>query len=152
VLNEINVITANLRLHKAKKVYNSAKRHFDNADYGAANDRAFFCMYHAANAVCALDERKIGGDCSVMYAFHQIYVDDCYFDESYLAMMEAAHKSRYDSNYSDYHIESKEEALRNVENAGRFFEAMEDFIARRVRYQYNPQTAFDPDDDDELEL
>jgi uncharacterized protein (UPF0332 family) len=152
MLNEIEVITANLRLRKARQAYNSAKRLLEYADYGAAIDRAFFCMHHAANAVNALLDRDCRDSCSVMSVFFHNYVaDECIFDERYYKVMLAAQKSRSESNYSDHYIENKEDALRNVNNAGRLLEAMENFTARRVKYSYRHKE-FDPDCDDEFEL
>ena len=149
MLDESMVIRANLCLHKAREDYNTAKFNLKKEFYGATNDRAYFCMYHAARALSVLDGLDLRGSCSIMSHFSFEYVhEEAYFDSRFYDMMETALQSRDDSNYNDCHIETRGEALRNTENAGIFLSEMENFVARKVRLFYTPPVVFDPDDED----
>ena len=53
MLDRSNVITACLRFHKASKDHRAAQLLLEHGYYEAANDRAFFCMLHAARALMA---------------------------------------------------------------------------------------------------
>jgi uncharacterized protein (UPF0332 family) len=138
MFNELTVITANLRLHKARKDYNTAKILLDKAFYGAANDRAYFCMRHAIGAACAVIDKDLKDISSVMDCFYKNIIDECYLDEKYYKMIEAAKQSREDCIFNDCHIETKDEARQNVENANSLLEAMEIFLARCVKREYKP--------------
>jgi len=148
MFEEINVILAKARLQRAREDYFAARLLLDKVFCGAANDRAYFCMYHAANAVCALDDRDLRGSCSVMSVFNHCYVDEACFDSRLFLMIEAAQKSRDDNNYNDCHVETRERTRRNLENAKVFLEAAESYIDRRVKLEYTPHISYDPDDED----
>ena len=44
------------RLQKAEDMLKTAKKVMDAGDYATANNRAYYCLYHAMRAVIALDE------------------------------------------------------------------------------------------------
>ena len=45
------------RLAKAAEMLETARRDLNAADYASANNRAYYCIFHAMRAVIALDGR-----------------------------------------------------------------------------------------------
>ena len=140
LIKKDEIIKANLRLHKAREDYRSAKTLLEKGLYRAANDRAYFCMYHAANAVCALDGVNPKYGVSVRNYFKLRCADSTLlpgFIDPYLCeILEYAAKSRFSVNFDDCYAVGKKETLINVENAEIFLEAIENFAAQRVKCEY----------------
>lgn len=44
------------RFEKAKEMLSTAKRDYNAEDYSSANNRAYYCIFHAMRAVLALDD------------------------------------------------------------------------------------------------
>jgi uncharacterized protein (UPF0332 family) len=138
MLNKIYLIRAKIRLQKARNNYNAAKRLLNEEFYDSAIDRAYFCIYQAAGAVCAFNNKDIADFSSIAENFQFCYIDEGYFDNRFYEILQEAFKSRYNCNYIDCYIETKEEARRNIANAKTFLEAMENYTAHAVWLDKSP--------------
>jgi uncharacterized protein (UPF0332 family) len=137
MLNEMYLMRTKIRLQKARNNYNAAKRLYDDEFYDAAIDRAYFCIYQATGAVCAFNEDLEDFD-SIIENFQYCYIGEGYFDKRFYEIFQEAFKSRHNCNYTDCHIETKEEAQRNIANAKIFLETMESYTARIMRLNESP--------------
>jgi uncharacterized protein (UPF0332 family) len=131
-INEITITTANLRLYKANEDYSAAKLMIEKGFYRAANERAFFGMYHAARAALTFISVNINGSGAVMEYFADSFVRKGLFTSDIYRLFKAGLKARDFSDYCDYHTETKAEALRTVDNARIFIEAVRNFTARQA--------------------
>lgn len=129
---EKTITAANLRLYRAREDYSAAKFLLDKGFYRAANERAFFGMYHAARAVLAFVGIGINGTSAVVEYFTDKFIGNGHFDPGIYKIFKAGLKARDNGDYNDYHIETKKESLRTVENAGVFIETMRIFVARQI--------------------
>jgi len=136
MLIEMNVIKAKLRLCKAHDDCDSAEFNLDKSFYDMANNRAYFCMYHAIRALMALDGENFKSKISIIWYFKKNYILTGYFDPRMAEMFEIALKSRLDSDYSDYYSATKNEARRNTDNAVFFLDSIENYAARRINLDF----------------
>ena len=55
-MHEISLMDlSKYRLDKAKEMLSTARRDMDAKDYASANNRAYYCIFHAMRAVLALN-------------------------------------------------------------------------------------------------
>jgi uncharacterized protein (UPF0332 family) len=119
-----SVFNSHARFKKALGDSLAATKNYECGFYMAANDRAFFCMYHAVRGLLALDGYNTTGTTALIRVFNDIYIRKGFGGPRLIEMFEEARKSRMDGLCSDLRIENKEEAKRNVTNAEDFLEKL----------------------------
>lgn len=62
------------RLEKAAEMLDAAKRDFREADYASANNRAYYCIFHAMRALLALDGEDYRKHSAVIARFTMNYL------------------------------------------------------------------------------
>jgi len=139
MLDKSVTIIAALRLYNADDNHRTAQHNLAGGYYNAANDRAFFCMYHAARALLAYDGVTQTSTNIVMKSFCDLYIRQRYHDPRLGKMFEAALKVRMDGIYDDGFVATKEESERHVENAGYFLELSRVILNRRKTIEYDQQ-------------
>ena len=137
MLDRSAVITACLRFYKASDCHQTAQKNLEQGDYDAANDRAYFCMFHAARALLAYDGLNFAmtdhAPTNVIFkTFHELYIKEKYHDPRLREMLETARKIRNDEIFSRSSISTKDETERNIQNAGYFLEALKTISNRRL--------------------
>jgi hypothetical protein len=130
--NENTLTAANLRLYIAHEDYEAAKFLADKGFYRAANDRAFFSMYHAARALVSFVSVGINGTSSVKEYVAEEFIERGSLDPGVIRLYKIGLKARDNADYNDYYIFTKEETLRNIKNAGVFIEALRNYTARKA--------------------
>lgn len=138
MLSEQQVILSKLRLQSANEDHTTAKSLLHDGHYKAANNRAYYAMFHAIRAVLALESKDFKRHAQVMGYFNKEYIHAGHFEPHFFEIIKTASKSRTNSDYEDYYIATKEEANGNVSNAKLFLEAVESYIARRMENEYIP--------------
>ena len=142
MLDRSAVITASLRLHKASKNHRAAQHIFEYGDYEAANDRAFFCMFHAARALLAYENiayaisdgpKKTD---TIIQEFHELYVKQRFHDPRLTETFMDARKIRNEELYDRSFTSGKEITEQNIRNAGYFLETARDISKWRVAFEY----------------
>ena len=68
----------------------------------------------------------------VISYFQQNYVKTGLFDREFSSIVQEAFEVRQESHYEDFYIISKEDAIKQYENAGKFVSAAEDFIQKNM--------------------
>ena len=69
-----NIALSKYRLEKAADMLASAKRDMGAKDYASANNRAYYCIFHAMRAVLALDGEDYRKHSAVIARFTQGYL------------------------------------------------------------------------------
>lgn len=152
MLNECQVILSNLRLSKAREDVDVAEEVLHSGHYKAANNRAYYCIFHCIRAVLALESIDFKSHSQVIGYFNKNYIHAGHFDSLTFEAIAFASKSRNNSDYEDYYVATKEEAESNIANAKLFLEAVESYIARRIKEEYIPADPVeDWDDEEDLE-
>ena len=71
---------ATARLEKAQALLEDAKLLFSVGQWASANNRAYYCLFHAMRAVLALEQRDFKKHSAVIAAFHRDYIHSGAFD------------------------------------------------------------------------
>ena len=107
------------RIETAKSDLKSAKILLNAGEYKGANNRAYYAIFHAINAVHALDGRA--------FKRHKVYVKTEIFPREVGRKIGEAEEIRHASDYDDFYIASKEETERQIAVAGEFIELVEKY-------------------------
>ena len=107
------------RIETAKSDLKSAKILLNAGEYKGANNRAYYAIFHAINAVHVLDGRA--------FKRHKDYVKTEIFPREVGRKIGEAEEIRHASDYDDFYIASKEETERQIAVAGEFIELVEKY-------------------------
>ena len=129
------------RIETAKSDLKSAKILLNAGEYKGANNRAYYAIFHAINAVHALDGSVAAGSgCfglligrafkrhkDAIANFNKDYVKTEIFPREVGRKIGEAEEIRHASDYDDFYIASKEESERQIAVAGEFIELVEKY-------------------------
>lgn len=119
------------RLERSEAMLLSAKRDFEAQDYTSANNRAYYCIFHAMRAVLALDNVDFKKHSAVIARFGQDYLKTDRIDRSFGALIATASLIRNRSDYEDFYICSIEETEQLLNGAGQLMNAVKAFLAKQ---------------------
>ena len=115
------------RLTKAEETLETAKRDMNAEDYASANNRAYYCIFHAMRAVIALDGEDYKKHSAVIARFTMNYLKTEILSREYGKLISNASLIRNRSDYEDFYICSIEDTQKLVEGA-------EDFLRSAAAY------------------
>ena len=121
------------RLERAKEDLKSSKLLYENNLLVQSISRSYYAIFHTVRALLALenlDSRKHSG---VISFFNRNFIKTGKIEKEYSAILMEAQDCRLDSDYDDFFVVSREEALTQLEDAARFLEKIETYI----RENYN---------------
>lgn len=116
------------RISRAKEVLDSARRERNAGDYYSANNRAYYCVFHAIRAVLALDGEDYKRHATVLAKFNQNYVKTGVFHSDFGRMIYHASRARNKSDYEDFYVCTQSETEELIENAARFLQAVRAYL------------------------
>ena len=103
------------------------KKRSTAGEYKGANNRAYYAIFHAINAVHALDGRAFKRHKDAIANFNKDYVKTEIFPREVGRKIGEAEEIRHASDYDDFYIASKEESERQIAVAGEFIELVEKY-------------------------
>ena len=120
------------RLQTAKDALKAAKILFAADEYKGSNNRAYYAIFHAVNAVHALEGAGYKRHKDAIANFNKQYVKTEIFPRTMGRKIGEAEEIRHASDYDDFYIASKEEAERQVVVADEFVQMVEEYIGGRI--------------------
>ena len=108
------------RFARAEQMLRASKAAFALEDWVTANNRAYYCFFHAMRAVLALERVDFKKHSAVISYFNQHYVATDVFDRAYGAKFTNAFTVRNHSDYDDFYLFSTEETIGLMEDAEQF--------------------------------
>ena len=120
------------RLQTAKDALKSAKILFAADEYKGSNNRAYYAIFHAVNAVHALDGNGYKRYKDAIANFNKLYVKTEIFPRTMGRKIGEAEEIRHASDYDDFYIASKEEAERQVSVAEEFLQMVEEYVKNKI--------------------
>lgn len=129
MLKEESIALANYRIEKAKSCLRASELLLtDEACYADSANRSYYAIFHAINALLALEEVGFKKHSGVIAYFNQHYIKAGIFEKEFGKIAGAAFDIRKDNDYADFYVISKEEVERQHENAVRFVKRIESYI------------------------
>ena len=126
------------RLDNAKSDLKSAKILFAAEEYKAANNRAYYAIFHSLNAVHALSGAAYKRHKDAIGNFNKEYVKSGIFPREIGRKIGEAEEIRHASDYDDFYIASKEESERQIEVAEEFIELVEQYCVAQIEEGVQP--------------
>ena len=119
------------RLAKAADMLETARRDISAEDYASANNRAYYCIFHAMRAVIALDGEAYKKHSAVIARFAINYLKTDILPRDYSKLIANASLIRNRSDYEDFYICSVEDTQMLVAGAADFLHSVHAYLHQR---------------------
>ena len=101
-------------------------------EYRGANNRSYYAIFHAVNAVHALTGKAYKRHKDALANFNKEYVRTEIFPREIGRKISEAEEIRHASDYDDFYIASREESVRQVEVADEFIKLVEKYSQNKI--------------------
>ena len=95
----------------------------------AANNRAYYSIYHAITAVLALEQTAFKRHKDTLAYFNKKYIKDDTFPRTLGRQISRAEEVRHASDYDEFYIVAKEETQKQIECAQTLLQLVEMYIS-----------------------
>ena len=119
------------RLEKSTEMLAAALRDYDDGDNASANNRAYYCIFHAIRAVLALDGEDYKKHSTVIGRFTVAYLKTEILPRRFGRLISNASLIRNRSDYEDFYICSAEDTRRLIDGARDFHAAVSAYLEQR---------------------
>lgn len=120
------------RIQTAKSNLRSAEILLKAEEYKSANNRAYYAIFQAVNAVHALDGNMFKRHKDAIGNFNKNYVKTEIFSREIGRKIGEAEEIRHASDYDDFYIASREESEGQVAAAGEFIQMVEKYCTEQI--------------------
>ena len=120
------------RLETAKKDLKSAKVLLEIDDCKGSNNRAYYAIFHAINAVHAVSGKAYKRHKDAIANFNKDYVKTEIFPREVGRKIGEAEEIRHASDYDDFYIASKEESEQQILTAEEFLILVEKYCLEQI--------------------
>ncbi|MCC8152364.1 MAG: HEPN domain-containing protein [Lachnospiraceae bacterium] len=123
------------RLETAKDDLRAARILFDAREYKAANNRAYYAIFRAINAVHAMDGKACKRHKDVIANFNREYVKTEIFPRRIGREIAQAEEIRHASDYDDFYFATKEEAEEQIKTATELIAMIEVYCEKQLEQE-----------------
>ncbi len=120
------------RLQTSKNTLKSAQILFAAEEYKGANNRAYYAIFHAINAIHALDGKAYKRHKDAIGNFNKEYVKTEIFSREIGRKIGEAEEIRHASDYDDFYVASREETERQIDVANEFIQMAEKYCMSQL--------------------
>ena len=113
--------------------YRAGQILLDADEYRGANNRAYYAIFHAINAIHALDGNGYKRHKDAIANFNKQYVKTEIFPREIGRKISKAEEIRHASDYDDFYIASKSEADNLISIANEFIKLVEIYVDERLK-------------------
>ncbi|MCD8326708.1 MAG: HEPN domain-containing protein [Lachnospiraceae bacterium] len=124
---------ARYRLNRAKEEYETAVDMLEGNHYRAANNRAYYSIFHAMRSVLAFDGFDSKKHSGIIAYFRREYIKTGIFSEELSDIIGASFEIRNASDYDDMYIVTRTEAEEQIERAKKFYAAVEKYVVQKLK-------------------
>ena len=132
MVQKISKELAKHRLEQAKEDLEAGKLLYDKNFYKSANNRAYYAIFHAINAVHAVSGKAYKRHKDAIGSFNKDYVKTEIFPREIGRKIAEAEEIRHVSDYDDFYIASREESQRQVAVAEEFLQMAEQYCMAHI--------------------
>ena len=119
------------RLETARNDLKSARALFSIEDYKGANNRAYYSIFHAINAVHAVSGKAYKRHKDALANFNKNYVKTEIFPRKLGKKIVESEEIRHASDYDDFYIATREEAEEQIQTAKELVSRVEEYVQAR---------------------
>ena len=132
MLDEERIALAKYRLEKAKDSLKVSKLAIDKGYYSDSANRSYYAVFYAINALFSLSGKSFKKHTGVITNFGLDYIQTGKIEPEYGHIANLAFRVRTKTDYSDFYVVSKEDVLKQYENAVKFVDRMEKYILTQI--------------------
>lgn len=121
------------RLEMAKDRLHSSKILLDDGSYKDSIGRSYYAMFTSVRALLAVDGQDFSKHAGVIAYFQKEYIKTGKLDKKYSKYISQAFQIRNNTDYADFFIVSKQDALEQYEKAVEFHNVIETYLMRQDR-------------------
>ncbi len=118
------------RLSSAEDDLRAAQILYEAEEYRGANNRAYYSLFHAINAVHALHGKAYKRHKDAIANFNKGYVKTEIFPREIGRKIGAAEEIRHASDYDDFYLVNKEETLQQISTAQEFLKMAREYCEK----------------------
>lgn len=122
---------ANARLQTAKDCLVQASALLDIGQHKGVANRAYYAIFHAMRAVLALDGFDTKKHSGIIAKFRESYIKTNRFDARISEIIATLFRVRSASDYDDFYILSKQDAIEQLESAKFMLAEIDSFISTK---------------------
>lgn len=119
------------RLRVAEEDLETAKNNLEDEHYRAANNRAYYSIYHSICAVFALDNISYKRHKDTIANFNKNYVKTEIFSRELGKRIGKAEEVRHNSDYDDFYVVTKTETVQQLETAEMLLNAVKEYVKNK---------------------
>lgn len=120
------------RLQTSKSSLKSARILLAAEEYKGANNRAYYAIFHAINAIHALNGKAYKRHKDANSNFNKDYVKTGIFPRKIGRKIGEAEEIRHASDYDDFYVASHDESERQVAVADEFIRLVEQYCTEQL--------------------
>jgi uncharacterized protein (UPF0332 family) len=120
---------AEYRLQTAQEDLDTARLNFNAGKYRAANNRAYYSIYHTISAVLAKEGIAFKRHKDTISYFNKKYVSTEIFPKELGRKIVKAEEIRHASDYDTFYIASKEVTEQQIETAEQILRLAEEYLS-----------------------
>lgn len=124
------------KLNRAEDDLEAAGILLQAGKYKAANNRAYYCCFHAVDAVLALEPVAFKKHKDTLAYFNKNYVHTDRFPREMGRKLSRLEVIRHKSDYDDFYIAGKEESVEQTEIAAEFLGLVSEYVRK---YEEDPK-------------
>ena len=128
MLDAERIALSKYRLERAGEMLKTARRDLDAGDYASANNRAYYCIFHAMRAMLALTGEDYKKHSGVISRFSEQYLKTRLLPPELSKIISMASIIRNRSDYEDFYICSIEDTMKLVSDAALFLDTVTAFL------------------------
>lgn len=127
-MNNMIIELARYRMEKAKNDLKASKIMLENNLFSQSLNRSYYSIFHSVRAVLAFEQFDSKKHSGIIAYFNQNFIKKGVFSKHYSKILMGAEKIRNKSDYNDFYIASKEDAVEQVRNAEEFVRVVDEYI------------------------
>lgn len=120
------------RMEQARQCITSAKALVEMEDYKGAANRSYYAVFHAMRSVLALEGKDFSKHSGVSAYFRKEFIKTGIFAVELSDIISMAFEIRSNSDYDDFYVISIEEVSEQIENAIKFCDIVESYLAGKL--------------------
>lgn len=129
-MDENRIALARYRHSRAVEELETARSLFNNKLFSSAISSSYYSILHSTRALLAMEKIDSKSHRGVLHLLNIHHIKTKKIDSKLFEIMTEAHEMRMDSDYQDFYIATKQEALEQVENAEYFLTQIKIYIRK----------------------
>lgn len=119
------------RLERAKEMVQASEDNLKMKQYKTSLNRSYYAIFHAMRAVNILEGYDSSKHSGVIAYFTQSFLKTERIDRGMAKIVKESSYLREKSDYDDFFIASREDAYKQLDNAQKFVQVVQQFINKK---------------------